>query len=94
MAKLERPRGLTINFSPSARQYELWNALQPNRCDKCGGTLEMRPNGMDAKGHVVYKATCTQCGNTDIPEQILGGGSAGKLHLLPTFVVTRCKITL
>lgn len=77
MAKLERPRGLTINFKPSERQYELWNALQPNRCDKCGGTLEMRPNGIDAKGHTVYKATCTKCGNTDIPEQILGGGSAG-----------------
>lgn len=77
MAKLERPRGLTINFSPSERQYELWNSLQPNRCDKCGGSLEMRPNGVDAKGHAVYKATCTKCGNTDIPEQILGGGSAG-----------------
>lgn len=77
MAKLERPKGLTINFSPSERQFELWNTLQPNRCDKCGGSLEMRPNGVDAKGHVVYKATCVKCGNTDIPEQILGGGSAG-----------------
>lgn len=77
MAKLERPRGLTINFKPSERQYELWNALQPNRCDKCGGSLEMRPSGHDAKGHVVYQATCVNCGNTDIPEQILGGGSAG-----------------
>lgn len=77
MAKLERPRGLTINFSPSERQYELWNALMPNRCDHCGGTLEMRPNGVDAKGHPIYKATCSECGSTDIPEQILGGGSAG-----------------
>lgn len=77
MAKLERPRGLTINFSPSERQYELWNALQPNRCDKCGGELEMRPNGIDAKGHTIYQATCAKCGNTDIPEQILGGGAAG-----------------
>lgn len=77
MAKLERPRGLTINFSPSERQYELWNALQPNRCDKCGSTLEMRPCGLDAKGRAIYQATCTKCGNTDIPEQILGGGAAG-----------------
>ena len=77
MAKLERPQGLTINFSPSERQFELWNTLQPNRCDKCGGSLEMRLNGVDAKGHAVYKATCVKCGNTDIPEQILGGGSAG-----------------
>ena len=77
MAKLQRPEGLTINFKPSERQYELWNALQPNHCEFCGGTLEMKPNGTDAHGHVVYKATCTKCGTTDIPEQILGGGSAG-----------------
>lgn len=77
MAKLERPRGLTINFKPSERQYELWNALQPARCDKCGGKIEMRPYGYDAKGHQMYRATCTQCGNTDIPEQVLGGGAAG-----------------
>lgn len=94
MAKLERPRGLTINFSPSERQYELWNALQPNRCDVCGSPLEMRPNGTDAKGHTIYQATCTHCGNTDIPEQILGGGAAGKPRPLPAFVVTRCKIAL
>ena len=77
MARLERPRGLKITFKPSARQYELWNALQPNHCDKCGGKLAMRPNGFDSKGHQVYRATCVQCGNTDIPEQVLGGGSAG-----------------
>lgn len=77
MTKLTRPRGLTINFKPSERQFELWNALQPNRCDKCGGTLEMKPNGTDVKGHTIYRATCTKCGSTDIPEQILGGGSAG-----------------
>lgn len=77
MAKLERPRGLTINFKPSERQYELWNALQPARCDKCGGRIEMRPYSFDARGHQMYRATCTQCGNTDIPEQVLGGGAAG-----------------
>ncbi len=76
MARLERPRGLTINFKPSPRQLELWEALQPNRCDKCGGTLEMRPNGFDKSGHQIYQATCVKCNNTDIPEQVLGGGSA------------------
>lgn len=88
--KLERPRGLTIDFKPSERQYELWNALQPNRCDKCGGTLEMRPHGVDMKGQTIYQATCTQCGNTDIPEQILGGGSAGggKMTLLDSEICT------
>lgn len=89
MAKLERPRGLTINFKPSERQYELWKALQPGVCE-CGGKLEMRPNGTDANGHTIYKATCTKCGSTDIPEQILGGGSAGggKAGLLDSQVLT------
>jgi len=79
MPRLEQPRGLKINFRPSERQYELWEALQPNHCPSCGGTLEMRPNGTDAHGHQVYKATCKKCGTTDIPELILGGGSAGKI---------------
>ena len=92
MAKLQRPEGLTINFKPSERQYELWNALQPNHCEFCGGSLEMRPNGTDAHGHVVYKATCTKCGTTDIPEQILGGGSAGggKSYLGCCWLVSSC----
>lgn len=77
MARLEKPRGLNITFKPSERQYELWNALQPNHCDECGGKLIMKPNGFDKNGHQIYQATCDKCGNTDIPEQVLGGGSAG-----------------
>lgn len=90
MARLEKPRGLTINFKPSERQLELWNALQPNRCDRCGGTLAMKPNGYDREGHQVFRPMCTKCGNTNIPEQILGGGSAGggKSCLLTSYVVT------
>lgn len=92
MAKLKEPRGLNIDFKPSERQYELWNALQPNRCDKCGGKLSMKPNGTDAHGHQVYRATCTKCGSTDIPEQILGGGSAGggKSWLGSAWLVISC----
>ncbi len=94
MAKLERPRGLTINFEPSERQYEVWNALQPATCDKCGGRLEMRPYGTDARGHQMYRATCTKCGNTDIPEIILGGGSAGggKSYLGCCWLVYSCMM--
>lgn len=77
MKRLEEPRGLVVNFAPSERQYELWNALQPNRCDKCGGELEMRECGTDKDGHVLYEPVCKNCGNNDIPEQILSGGSAG-----------------
>lgn len=77
MKKLEQPRGLTINFSPSAKQYAVWQALQGNRCDHCGGTLEMKANGVDKNGHTIWTPTCSKCGNTDIPELILMGGSAG-----------------
>lgn len=46
----------------------------------------MLPNGTDAKGHIVYQATCKKCGNTDIPEQVLGGGAAGKItHCQPSW---------
>lgn len=77
MKKLVAPQGLRIDFTPSEKQLILWNALQPNRCDKCGGTLEIRKVGVDSKGMAKYDAVCTKCGNNDIPEMILGGGSAG-----------------
>lgn len=90
MARLEKPKGLNITFKPSERQYELWNSLQPNHCDKCGGKLVMKPNGFDKNGHQIYQATCEKCGNTDIPEQVLGGGSAGggKAGLLDSEILT------
>lgn len=92
MKKLEAPRGLTINFKPSAKQYVVWQTLQANRCDHCGGTLEMRPSGVDKNGHTIYTPTCTKCGSTDIPEIILGGGSAGggKSYLGCAWVVSSC----
>lgn len=90
MKKLVQPN-VTINFAPSAKQMELWDSLQPNRCDRCGGTLEMRANGIDPiSGMEIYEPTCVKCGNTDIPELILGGGSAGggKQGLLDSEVCT------
>lgn len=77
MKKLYAPSGLTINFSPSEKQMEAWQACQPNRCDKCGGTLEMRLTGHDAHGNPIHEPTCVKCGNTDIPENVLQGGAAG-----------------
>lgn len=77
MSRLEQPKGLKIDFKPSERQLELWYALQPNSCDKCHGELEMKPCGYDKNGHQVFQPVCKKCGNIDIPEQILGGGSAG-----------------
>ncbi|MCM1142672.1 MAG: phage terminase large subunit, partial [Muribaculum sp.] len=92
MARLEKPRGLTINFAPSARQLEVWNALKPNFCDKCYGELILKEDGYDASGHEIYKPTCKKCGNTDISEQILGGGSAGggKSYLGCCWLVLSC----
>ena len=77
MKKLEQPRGLVINFSPSPKQYKVWKALQGGVCDKCGGPLELRVTGYDKEGHPIHEPICAKCGNTDIPELILAGGSAG-----------------
>lgn len=77
MARRLYAPNVTINFAPSERQMELWEKLQPAKCDKCGGRIEMRQHGVDEKGLPIYEATCVECGNTDIPEQILGGGAAG-----------------
>lgn len=90
MKKLQRPDGLVINFSPSSKQYMVWNALQGNRCDKCGGELSMELTGYDKQGHPIHEPTCKNCKNTDIPELILAGGSAGggKGQQLDAIIVT------
>ena len=77
MKKLYEPNGLVINFQPSEKQMEVWNAISPNRCDKCGGKLEMRFAGRDERGNPIYEPTCVDCGNTDIPERVLEGGAGG-----------------
>lgn len=92
MKKLYKPKGLTINFAPSERQMEVWNTIQPNRCDKCGGQLEMRQTGFDSHGNAIHEPTCKCCGNTDIPENILMGGAAGggKSYLGSAWLISSC----
>lgn len=74
--KLIAPHSLSIDFSPSPRQFELWKLLQPE-CPVCGGEIEQRMVGYDLNGNVQYKPFCTHCHNSNIPQLILGGGSAG-----------------
>ncbi len=75
--KLIAPKSLNIDFSPSPKQYELWKLLQPE-CHICGGEIKQQFVGLDAMGHEQYRPYCTRCGNTNIPQLILGGGAAGK----------------
>lgn len=92
MKKLYKPKGLTINFSPSERQMDVWNTIQPNRCDKCGGELEMKLTGYDSHHNPIHEPTCKNCGNTDIPENILMGGAAGggKSYLGSAWLISSC----
>lgn len=75
--KLVPPRNLSIDFKPSAKQYELWQLLEPDRCDKCGGHIHQVMLGYDEKGNEKYVPECERCHNQDLPEIILGGGAAG-----------------
>lgn len=75
--KLIAPKNLTIDFKPSAKQYELWKLLQPNYCPRCGGNIEQNFIGYDAEGHAEYEPKCAKCGNIELPQLILGGGAAG-----------------
>lgn len=74
---LKAPTNLTINFAPSAKQYELWQLLQPNRCNLCGGEITQKQVGLSPAGTPEYKATCACCGNENLPQLILTGGAAG-----------------
>lgn len=74
--KLIAPKSLSIDFSPSPRQFELWKLLQPE-CPVCGGVIEQRMVGYDPNRNAQYKPFCTNCNNPNIPQLILGGGSAG-----------------
>lgn len=77
---LKAPRNLVINFAPSGKQYELWQLLQPNRCNICGGEITQKKFISPRDGSADYKAVCAKCGNENLPQLILAGGAAGKLH--------------
>lgn len=74
---LKAPQHLEINFKPSEKQYELWQMLQPNRCNLCGSTIGNKYVGLDSMNKPIHKPTCSKCGNQNIPQMILGGGAAG-----------------
>lgn len=77
---LKAPKNLTIDFKPSPKQYELWKLLQPNYCPHCGGQIEQNLTGHDLNGNPQYKPQCKVCKSQNLPQLILGGGAAGKLH--------------
>lgn len=88
--KLKAPTNLKIDFQPSLRQYELWKLLQPDFCPLCGGQIEQVLIGYDTKHNPQYKPQCVCCNNRNLPQLILGGGSAGggKMGLLDSAVCT------
>ena len=77
--KLKAPLSLNIDFSPSPKQYELWKLLQPE-CPLFGGSITQELIGYDVNRNAQYKPICSHCGNRNIPQMMLGGGAAGKLH--------------
>ena len=83
--KLIAPQNLNIDFQPSQKQYELWKLLQPE-CHICGGEIKQKLVSHDQKGNAQYKPFCSNpsCGNSNIPQLILGGGAAGKQLCQPT----------
>lgn len=92
MAKgLKRPEGKVIDFVPSPRQYELWKALQP-QCPHCGGKVEQQLVGIDKNCNPQYKPICTVCGNSNIPQLVLGGGAAGggKSYVGSAWIISSC----
>lgn len=89
--KLVAPRYLKIDFSPSAKQYKLWKLLQPE-CPVCGGEIKQTLIGYDTNHNPKYKPHCEKCGNSNIPQLILGGGAAGggKSYLASVWLVSSC----
>ena len=89
--KLVPPTGLKIDFCPSPKQYELWKLLQPE-CHICNGEIKQKLIRIDHLGNSQYKPFCSKCGNDNIPQLILGGGSAGggKSHIMAVWILSTC----
>ena len=79
---LKAPEGLTINFAPSPRQYEMWKLLQPNYCPHCGGEIELIVVSHDEKGLPVHAPQCKKCHSRKLPQIILGGGAGAVARVL------------
>ena len=89
--RLIAPIGMNFDFKPSPRQYELWKLLQPE-CHICGGEITQAFVGCDSLGNEQYKPICSKCKNINVPQLILGGGSAGggKSYVLSMWLVSCC----
>jgi len=74
--QLQPPKQFNYTFKPSEKQYELWQALHEN-CPFCGGEVIKVIRGYDKNGEELYKFQCSSCESENIPQMILGGGSAG-----------------
>jgi len=87
---LKAPENLTINITPSPKQYELWKMLQPDYCPNCGGRIIQKQIGVTNVGKPLYEPVCDTCGTNNIPQLILGGGAAGggKMCLLDSQICT------
>lgn len=90
--RLKAPKNIHIDFKPSPKQYELWKLLQPDYCPQCGGGIEQVLIGYDVNHNPQYKPQCVQCNNRNLPQLILGGGSAGggKSFLGSVWLISSC----
>lgn len=89
---LKAPESLTIDFAPSARQYDMWKLLQPNFCPHCGSTIELKEVSRDERGLPVHAPECSQCHSRNLPQIILGGGAGGggKSYVGSAWIVSSC----
>lgn len=90
--RLVPPKGLSIDFKPSERQYEMWQLLQPNYCHLCGGEIEQAFVGYNARGQEQYKPRCVKCHNENLASTILSGGAAGggKSYTGSAWLISSC----